>query len=277
MRNPEEGPVYDKLVEICLCSGSEESFAKLGCLKLELSYIFKDFRKQLEAFKEKISQISISVFIATWADVIREDKTYGVEHMEIMCDLIEEKFLPLMSLGDFMKLGGSSVFENIRCFEKWTISKRENVILLYSSFLSWLAKETFGCASEVMDPDRFVSQKRQVPFKTYISILERADLRERILAKIFYLGGSRGLEEVLSVKIEDLNFKKKLIKFPEEVFYPRHLFEDIKAHIEGRKKGYVFEGREGERISHTTSFRALKKVAADLKLDPEFTFKELTK
>ena len=277
MRNPEEGQAYDKLVETCLCSGSEESFAKLGCLKLELSYMFKDFRKQLEAFKEQISQIPISVFIATWADISRDDKTYGVEHMKIMCDLIEEKFLPLVSLKDFMKLNISSILDDIRCLEKWTISKREEVVLLYSSFLSWLAKETFGCISEPSDPDRIVSQGRQVSFKTYIDLLERLDLRERILTKIFYLGGNRGEEEVLSMKIEDIDFKKRRIPMFEEISYPRHLFEDIKKHIQDRKKGYLFMGKDGGRISHTTPFRALKKVVADLKLDPELTFKNLTK
>ena len=58
---------------------------------------------------------------------------------------------------------------------------------------------------------------------------------------------------------------------------PDHLLEDIKRYIEGRKKGFVFMGRDGERISHTTPFRALKTVAAELKLDTEFTFRELTK
>ena len=276
-RDPNQRQAYDRLVEACLCLGSEEAVAKLGNLKLELSYVFKDFYKQLEAFKEKISQVPVSVFIAKWADVTREDKVYGVEHLKMMCDLIDEKLLPLVSLSAISKLDFSSILASIRCFEKWSISKREEAVLLYSSFISWLAKETFNYVPEAMDPDRMVSQKRQVSFKTYIDILERLGLRERILAKMFYLGGARNLEEVLSVKIEDINLKKERIQFSEEVYYPRHLFEDIKKYKNDRKIGYLFEGKEGERISHTTPFRALKKVVADLKLDPEFTFKDLTK
>lgn len=277
IKNPEERQIYSKLVETCLCTGSEESYEELSCLQLELSYTFKDFNKHLEAFKEEIGRVPLSVFIATWADIKKEDQTYGVRHMKIMCELIEKKFIPLISLRDFMKTDIFPILEDIRCFEEWTLAKREEMVLLYTSFLSWLAKTTFGYISEIVDPDRAISLGRQVSFETYINILERLDLREQILAKMFYLGGDRGQEEVLSVKIEDIDPKKKCIRFSEEVFYPRHLFEDIKKYTQGRKTGLLFEGRGGERIAYTTPFRALKKVAIDLKLDPEFTFKELTK
>ena len=277
IKDSEERLVYDKLIETCLCSGSEKNAAMLGNTKLELSYVFKDFHKQVDAFKGKIACIPIAIFIAMWADHIRKDKAYGVEHLKMICDLVEKKLMPLVELRNFAKLDFSAILENIRSFEEWTISKREDAILLYTSFASWLSKETFGYIPEAVDLDRITSQKRQVPFETYINIISHLDLRERILAKMFYLGGNRGLEEVLSVKIEDIDSKKRLVHLEEEVSYPRHLFDDIDDYIEGRKKGYVFMGRDGERISHTTSFRALKKVVSDLKLDPEFTFRELTK
>ncbi|MES2199225.1 MAG: hypothetical protein V4489_03550 [Chlamydiota bacterium] len=277
MRNPEEGQAYDKLVETCLCSGSEESFANLGCLKLELSYLFKDFYKRVDGFKEEISEVSLSVFIATWADIIRKDKVYGTEHLKMMASLIEAKIFPLALLRDFAKLDPSFVIEGIRCFEGWTISRKEEIVLLYTSFVSWLSKETFTYVPEAVDLDRIATQKRQISFKSYINILEHLDLRERILAKMFYLGGSRGLDEVLSIKIEDVNFGKSIIRLSEDVSYPRHLFEDIKKHIQDRKKGYVFIGRGEEKISHTTSFRALKRIISHLNLDPEFTFRDLTK
>ena len=91
------------------------------------------------------------------------------------------------------------------------------------------------------------------------------------------LGGHRALEEVLSVKIEAIDFSRSLIHFSDDVPYPQHLFEDMKKYIQGRKKGYVFVGKENERVSTTTPFRALKKVASESGLDPEFTFKDFTK
>lgn len=70
------------------------------------------------------------------------------------------------------------------------------------------------------------------------------DLREQILTKMFYLGGSRALEEVLSVKIEQIDFSRFLIHFSEDISYPQHLFESIKKYIQDRKKGFVFAGKE---------------------------------
>jgi integrase len=144
-------------------------------------------------------------------------------------------------------------------------------------FVVTLKKQRVLYVPEAKDLDLIATQKRLISFETYLKILGHMDLREQILAKMFYLGGQRALEEVLSVKIEDVDFSQGLIHFAEDVSYPRHLFEDITRHILDRKKGYIFVGKEGKRVSTTTPFRALKKVASELGLDPEFTFKELTK
>ncbi|MEI8300596.1 MAG: hypothetical protein WCG10_03175 [Chlamydiota bacterium] len=268
-----ERQAYSKLIETCLCSDSDEKIAQLGCLQLDTSYVLKDFRKQVDAFIGEIYKLPLAVFIAVWAGLNQAK----AEELNMMSDLIVEKLLPLSSLEKLSQLDPSSIPDDIRCFDKWTLMKREEGVLLYTSFMSWLSKETFNYVPIAKDGDRIVAQYRQVPFETYVKILSRLDLREQILAKMFYLGGSRALEEVLSVKIEDIDFYKKRMHLLEDVSYPRHLFEDIKKHIQDRKKGYVFIGKEGEIISHTTSFRALKKVVSELHLDPEFTFKEFTK
>ncbi len=264
-------------IETCLSSISEVEVTKLGVLKKELSCIFQDFREEVDAFKQKIAKMPLPVFILTWADFIIKDKTSGEHHLKMMLDIMESELFRLGSLESFAKLKPFLVLENIRRFSKWTLEGKEDRVVSYKIFVSWLSKETFGYVSESVDLDRIASHKRQVSFETYINILSHLDLRERILAKMFYLGGSRGLEEVLSVKIEDVDFGKGVIRLEEEVSYPRHLFDDIDEYVEDRERGYVFMGKDGERISHTTSFRALKKVVSDLRLDPEFTFKEFTK
>ena len=272
-----ERQAYSKLIDTCLCSDSDEKITQLGCLQLNTSCVLKDFRKQVDAFIGEIYKLPLAVFIAMWAGDATRGTSSKAEELNMMSDLIIEKLIPLSSLEKLSQLDPSSIPDDIRCFDKWTLMKREDGVLLYTSFMSWLSKETFNYVPIAKDGDRIVAQYRQVPFETYVKILSRLDLREKILAKMFYLGGSRALEEVLSVKIEDIEFSKKHIQLLENVSYPRHLFEDIKKHIQDRKKGYVFIGKEGERISHTTSFRALKKVISELHLDPEFTFRELTK
>lgn len=265
---------YDKFLATCAGSSSESEIAIFGNEKLELSYVFKDFGKEINRFHKEIAKVSLSLFLVTWVD---EERQGSALEISLVSDFLESKLLQLKSLQDFASADRVSILEEIRCFQEWSIPKREEIALLYVVFTSWLSKKTFGYVLSVQDQDRSVSQNRQVPFAQYIRIINHLDLRERILAKMFYLGGSRGLEEVLSVKIEDIDFKKKCIHLEETVAYPKHLFEDIKEHIQDRKKGFLFAGKDGERISHTTSFRALKKVVEDLKLDPEFTFRELTK
>ena len=158
----------------------------------------------------------------------------------------------------------AKMINQIRSFQHWPIDKREDYVLLYNAFSSWLAKETFGYFPEAKDLDRETTRKRRLSFDSYIEILKHLDLREQILAKIFYLGGHRNLEEVLSLKIENVDFVKQHLLFSdEEVSY--------------RKTGFVFSGKDGERISHTTPFRALKSAVVELDLDPTFTFKDFAK
>lgn len=282
--NSKEGQGYKQLLKTCLSLGPEHDLSHLDTLKKNLSYLSEDLHKQVESFKQKISKMPLSAFILLWAEQICRDKIYGSRHLTMMDDLMETRLLPIISnknkaesLQDLSGQDPSLIIDKIRCYKEWSIIKREDYVLLYRDFSEWLSKETCGYIPEARDADRLATHKRYVSFETYIEILSHLDLRERILAKIFYLGGHRGLEEVLSIKIEDIDFLKGCILFAEHVFYPRHLFDDIETYKQDRKRGFLFLGKEGERISHTTPFRALKKVVSELKLDSEFTFRELTK
>ncbi len=275
---------YDQLIMCCLSIDSQQDEKKLFSLKSQFLNSFQNLHTQVAAFKEHIAGAPLSALILLWGELLCEDKVFGNRYLQMMRELIEANLLLLTSdkkktipLYDFSLQDPSLVIDNIRCYGGWNVSKREDHILLYKTFSEWLSKETFGYVPEACDLDRHLAQKRQISFETYIEILSHMDLREQILAKMFYLGGNRALEEVLSVKIEDIDFPRSLIHFSDDVSYPRHLFEDIKKYIQSRKKGYVFAGREQERVSTSTPFRSLKKIASELHLDPEFTFKDFTK
>jgi len=280
---PEERQAYDQLLKACLSLDSAQDEKKLSTLRTNFAKLSQDLHRQVAIFQDKIANTPLSSLILLWAEVIRNDQVFGKRYLAMMRELIEAGLLPLASknktvtLRDLSLQDPSFIIDRIRCYKPWVLHKREDHVLLYKTFSEWLSKESFGYISEAKDFDRVVTQRRQVPFETYIEMLSRMDPRERILAKLFYLGGPRALEEVISLKIEDVNFAESLIHCPEGVSYPRHLIEDIKSYIEGRTKGFVFMGRDGERISHTTPFRALKTVVSELKLDPEFTFKDLTR
>ena len=280
---PEEKQAYDQLLKACLSLDSAQDEKKLSSLRTNFAKLSQDLHRQVAIFQDNIANTPLSSLVLLWAEVIRNDQVFGKRYLAMMRELIEAGLLLLASknktvtLRDLSLQDPSFVMDRIRCHKHWSLHKREDHILLYKTFSEWLSKESFGYIPEAKDLDRISTQKRQVPFETYIEMLSRMDLREQILSKMFYLGGPRALEEIISLKIEDIDFDQFFIRFPESVSYPSHLFEDIKQYVKGRQAGFVFMGRDGERISHTTPFRALKTVVAELKLDPEFTFREFTK
>ena len=279
-----EGQAYERLLKACRSIDPCQDEKTINSLNLEFSKSSEEFRKRLAAFNHSIADKPLAFFIILWGGLTRKDKVFGNRYLEMLSELLQARILPLVknkthpiNLKDFSEQDSSLIIDNIRCYKEWSITKREDGVLVYKAFSEWLSQETFGYISLPRDVDRIATSMRSISFDTYIKILSHMDLREQILAKIFYLGGHRALEDVISLKIENLDFSRSVIHFSEDISYPRHLFEDLKIYIAGRKKGFVFVGRDGERISHTTPFRSLKTVAAELKLSPEFTFKDFTR
>ena len=279
-----EGQAYERLLKACRSFEPCQDEKTVNSLKLEFSKSSQDLKNKLSVFNDSIAELPLSFFIILWGDLTRKDKIFGNRYVEMLSELVQARILPLVknkthpiTLKGFLEKDSSQIIDNIRCYREWSITNREDVVLVYKAFSEWLSQETFGYISLPRDVDRIATSMRSISFDTYIKILSHMDLREQILAKIFYLGGHRALEDVISLKIEDVDFSRCVIRFSEDISYPRHLFEDLKVYIAGRKKGFVFVGRDGERISHTTPFRSLKTVAAELKLSPEFTFKDFTR
>lgn len=241
---------------------------------------------EIELFQKRLSSYSLMLLIFLWAQWIDNDRVLGEKYTSMMEQLLEKNLIihinpkdnKLIKIGEFASLNPNTIIDNIRCYREWPIDKREDYAKFYMEFSIWLNKETFNFVPEAEDHDREITKQRKLQFDKYIEIIKRLDLRERILAKIFYLGGSVGLEEVLSLNINDINFKENKIKFSGgEIHFPRHVFEDIKDLLNKRKKGYVFVGKSNERINHTVPYRSLKAVVKKIGMPKTFTFKDFIK
>jgi hypothetical protein len=171
-----------------------------------------------------------------------------------------------------------NVLEAIRCHREWSFSLRENFVKTYLSFMRWLWMVTFGYIDKLEDPDLWRSQGRSLAYPNFINFLSKLKDEDQLIAKLLYFGGTRTLEEVLTLNIENINFNERVINFGlQPVAYPWHVFADIKDLLRGRKKGKIFIGRRGKltALNPATIFRNFKEAAIEVGLGQNFTPKIL--
>lgn len=277
---------YNDLLEFCIKIEPQNDEATYMSYGADFANSSNKVFHEIDLFKSRVSTFPLLSVILLWARNSSMDKVFGARHIMIMQELLKNKLIQyrysgsdeLVKIAEFAGLGHFPIIERIRCYKEWSIEKREDYVKFYVEFANWLSEASFGFIQKAIDPDRAITANRWLPFDLYVTIIKELADRERALAKIFYLGGARSLEEVLSLKIEDIDFKQHALYIVKEaVRYPKHLFEDLREYINDRKNGYVFIGRHGDRIDHTVPYRALKTVTSKLKLDSSFTFKDFVK
>ena len=285
-RTPPPSQSLDKLLKFCSELKADSDLASLlarGALVAELSEEVEDAKRK---FQQQISDIPFMALIVSWAKNTDALLAMGERHVACILDMIEHNILPyehkkthkFITLSELQLGDHSDIFDAIRSVNDWSFEKQEEYVATYSQFTNTISELTYGLILHPYDTDRALTSQRRLSFDTYIKILKTLSERERILAKIFYLGGSRSVEEVLSLKIEDIDFVNSTLKISDELIsYPKHVIHDLKYFVGKRTKGYVFTGRTGEKIDPTVPYRALKLIATKLDLDPSFTFKDFVK
>ncbi len=276
---------YKRLFELCNQIKGQKDRTPLEVYSKEFTSAADQVSQEIEKFKAKISSIPFIAAILVWASFVEKDKVFGYRYLDMMRELLIMDIIPYkneenkpLTIEEFNALNYATIIDVIRCNIKWPEQKREDFVSFYVVFLNWLSDATFGYISKMQDPDRQLTARRLLPYQTYIEIISSLSLRDKILVKIFYLGGNRSLDEVFSLKIEDINFSEcKLNLSGCFVSYPKHVLEDLKSYLGRRRKGHVFIGRDGQRIDHTVPYRAVKSVTAKLNLDPKFTLKDFVR
>jgi hypothetical protein len=276
----------NKLLQFCSDLKADCDLASLlarGSHVAELSEEVEDAKRK---FQQEIADIPFMALVVSWASNIDALLAFGERHVACILDLIVHGILPyenkknhkLITLSELQLGDHSDIFDEIRSVNDWSLEKQEECVATYGEFATTLSELTCGLILRPYDADRTLTSQRRLSFATYIKILKTLSERERILAKIFYLGGSRSLEEVLSLKVEDIDFKNSALNISgEPISYPKHVVHDLKYFVGKRTKGYVFTGRTGEKIDPTVPYRALKLAATKLDLDQSFTFKDFVK
>lgn len=231
-----------------------------------------------EKFFQKISDLPLLSVIVFWSENLTKDKSHAAKNANLMQQLITHGFIGIKdtrgqpwTLKHMVSIGHDSIIDAIRCNEVWTIEKTEEYVQFYIDFVNWLSEKTFSYVPQAIDPDLKKTKQRKIPHSEFIAICRQLKERERVIAELLYFGGERMLEEIIALKIEDI--KDDYINMKNgPVQYPRHVFKKLISYLNGRKKGYVFIDKKGNKIDSTVPYRALKVAASKLNLDPSFSF-----
>jgi integrase len=224
-----KNPSYFRLLTMCLALDNTYDESKFHAFGADFAAVSGYMFEEIKKFESKINDSPLAAIVLLWARYVIKGPL-GIPNVEMMYDLVENKILDfkglkkgkLLTLGEFAKYDHDSVIDSIRSNKEWISWKREEYVHLYINFENWLSEATFGFIPKALDYDRLITEKRKLPFSQYVKILNELQDRERILTKIFYLGGSRSLEEVLSLRIEDIDYFNKTIKSSDEsISYPR--------------------------------------------------------
>jgi integrase len=258
--------------------------------KLPSQNLFHSFEKFIveknklhDEFKKSIETISQQPFLVAFLAWIH-DMAAGSPDKNSAKILLENNLIGIKTeQGQTWTVAHARTFDHryvidvIRCRREWTFQLKENLVLAYIKFIQWLWKVTFGYIPKLEDPDLLRIQGRALSYQAFIHLLSKLNEKDQLVAKLLYFGGSRTLEEVLNLNIEEVDFDKRLIYFDlQPISYPLHVFADVKA-IAQDPKGRIFIGRrQNVSLNPATIFRNFKEAATEIGLGQNFTPKVLT-
>lgn len=251
---------------------------------------FKDFRESQnniaremrKAIIEFATQPLFAAFM-TWIEQVSkiDPNIYIQAHT-----LISEHFLTfhdnkgtILSVAHVKNFHHNDIINKIRSQRKLSLEFREDLVKTYLNFTRWLEKQTYEFVNRAIDHDAMKRHGRIIDYTMFVKFLGQLDDKMQLVAKLLYFGGSRTLDEVLSLELTDVDYKKRTIKFGSHLIsYPAHVFSDIEAftHIRTKSKGRIFLGRQNSNLNPATVFRNFKEAASRVGLGDSFSPKSLT-
>ncbi len=198
--------------------------------------------------------------------------------------LINEGFLSLLdndgiiyTIASAKHFDHKEILNKIRSRRELSLAVRERLVDAYLSFTRYLETETFDYVCRAFDPDEVKRQGRAIHYSMFIKFLEHLDEKGQLIAKLLYFGGSRTLDDILSLDLKDVDFQNLAIRFgSQHISYPAHIFSDISALAQNRVSGRLFFGRQNAPLNPATIFRNFKEAGSRVGLGDSFSPKSLT-
>ena len=245
-----------------------------------------------ELLWQKLRDVSIKEAIEDWLKTIQNNCTRK-SYQNAMVELIKRRFIePRLSLQIFSLISPEKIIDSIKTATifivdkqggptlcQWSIRTREARISCFLAFTRYLSRKTEGIIRRGV-PSREGTEKTfsRKPRKVKTAALTRSQLvlfleeiekinqRDAMIAKLC-LHGAKRINEVLSMRTDQIDYEKKQITFKQskskiaddftiisfEKGVAKAFLEDLKAYI-GIRKGFVFV---------TSSLQAVQKTQVD--------------
>jgi len=278
------------LADVANMLKSSNSFLKFAQEKpqIELWEAYESFLSFQKQFDEELERAVLKfmmqpLFPAFLAWAIGK-KSFDANLIENALILLNKGYIHIVNEnGDFLKIveakniNHNVILDHIRMSRDLSLEKREGLVTVYLSFYNWLSDQSFGLMNPLNDPDEIKRVGRVLTYPLFVKLHDQLDDKAQVVAKLLYFGGSRTLEEVLDLQINDVDFTNRLIRFDSQMIsYPLHVLLDIKAITSNRSSGRVFVGRSDAPLNPATIFRNFKEAASKVGIGPSFSPKLLT-
>lgn len=217
---------------------------------------------------QQLDKITVEESIIHWLSTL--SKKTQINYQSRMRQMAQRGFIdPVMSLQAFSLANHNVVIDNIKMIAELSECTRQAWAACYIAFTRFLSRRSHGIIPRAI-PNRESNSKTffsvyekvktnamtQAQWVKFLDELEKIAPRECLIAKVILQGGKR-VSEVLSLKVDQIDFERKKIFFRQSktkglkketvITYPESIMENLRFYI-GERVGYVFVSRFGKPI-----------------------------
>lgn len=217
---------------------------------------------------EKLSELTVEEAISVWLPTL--SPRTRINYASGMLKLIEFGLIdPLMTLQVFSLINHEAIIDRIKLIPQWSECSRQARVACYISFTGFLSRRFKGVIKKAL-PNKEGNAKTfyrvydkvktsamtLAQWNRFFEALEKINVRDCLIAKVILQGGKR-VNEVLSLKIDQINWEQCEITFDQSkmkglkketvITYPESIMQQLRSYI-GIRTGNVFITRSGKRV-----------------------------
>lgn len=221
-------------------------------------------RKKAKNSKEwaSLRSTKLGVVAGMWFATL-ENKNTKMTYMHLLDRLFALRLITkTMTISDFAKINSNKIVDKIKNQRNYSEATKQARAAAFISFTKYLSRLTDGRVKRAL-PEKFGTAKtfysvrdkvktkamEKEEYLKFRSELQKISPQHRVISDVI-LQGAKRISEVLSMKIENIDFDERKISFKQSktrgkdkqtiITYPKELMNEIFDLVGERKKGFVF-------------------------------------